>query len=1353
MRLLTAIYAVLALAFCLWLAFHWKTAAEAEPRSLLDEARRSMAAPDLDYPRALVELGLALDAAEAARDMPLVEEILTTRARLLRTTGGFSQARADLERVLTHFRPGSAAVEALLAGVDLDAGEVESALARASAVIDKDRGQIEAWAVRAEALLRLADRKLQAARSRAGSSVTTKGRESAEALMRRIAVLAPDDRERVRLVDELFDAFPVRERETARDVMDELDDASRLFAEAPEALARSFDGPIRTPALQTYTRLLADAGEVDDAIQLGLCLTRVQGISWYTPFLRDQMTLMVAHGRARSAQELVAPDLGKRAAPDATFFGAWAEVLYRTERWAELASVANYLRGNGDADQRVIASYYLGVAQAGLNKPDEAVLALQRFVAQQTVEPFAGALTAAWGRLAQLHRDAGRPAEEVTALRRALSFGNDTTPGMGELWRRAAELSWTLPGGNRFDAVDELAHALRLMPAQRTELEALWRERGQRIVEGRRIDLDAEARAMVEKGLSFPEAHRCSFDLVRIAEICSERGEDATALVLARRILEMFPGLPPAIERAVDGYSKSGNARAAAELLRLQAQVAGATPASIDRLLALGAPNFGADWRVDMVRFDPEGIGRRWAAEALRERGDTSEAIAGLQRVPDERLGDDGRLLLAEMLFDSGREAQAQAEIAALTPDVVVLARALPLSIHIGVRQRDAAHISKLIRLLGSKTAEFDSLELLECVDHMLRAGLLDSARELCAALDERPRTRSAALYLRMAAIGLLSDDLESATEALERALPYDEGGGSELGQIIIDVRERRWSALKAHVRELQESGWEPTTVQYIAAAALSEHVEEARLAARDARAASPEDPLWPLIDSALDALRSTAPTGSSAAQDFERLHGFGVGPSAGTVERDPRPILARLVALGHPEWSAWAVADLDRSAPPLPGSLWPTYLASLGHLWVDDSRSAELAARKLTAAWPTFAPAWDVVEEAIELDVRKPDHPRLLRLAEQRRAALGASAEPSADFYLAEARLAEQAGNVDAALAAAQRALQIDPQRSAARRKTAQLHRKRKEWALALDTFHQALERAEPESDSHPVREMLDLLAEVRTQGGMAFESRLRSELDFLSQHFPSDPLVALSRARQALLDFADDRRAALLRVRAVLEEFRSRTENVPFDSLRSGCATEWIMFLGELDPDGAHRLAEAELLSSPASVELWRAVGRTAERLGLLDRALDATETAERMLPEPETALRCALLSARRGDARADVQRRIDEARRVAGASADERRLSMALLHVLVRGTRAELIEAVPQLARLWQTRDAQRRPEELVELGKMYGCALIRRGDMADRNLTHSVFQELLPRVSDPSQRNLLTALTSLSLRFGL
>ena len=170
MRPLTAIYAALALVLCLWLGYQWKQAVDAEPRTLLDEARSAMSGPDLDYRAALRGLELALEAAEKEQDRSLVEEVLTTRAELLRRTGGYLQARADLERVLTHYQPGSLSVEAQLAAVDLDAGEIEAALERSSRVLAKDRAQPDAWGVRALALVRLAEARLVAARTQAGLS-------------------------------------------------------------------------------------------------------------------------------------------------------------------------------------------------------------------------------------------------------------------------------------------------------------------------------------------------------------------------------------------------------------------------------------------------------------------------------------------------------------------------------------------------------------------------------------------------------------------------------------------------------------------------------------------------------------------------------------------------------------------------------------------------------------------------------------------------------------------------------------------------------------------------------------------------------------------------------------------------------------------------------------------------------------------------------------------------------------------------------------------------------------------------------------------------------------------------------
>jgi tetratricopeptide (TPR) repeat protein len=1351
MRLLTAVYAILALAFCLWLGLHWKNAVEAEPRSLLDRARAAISATPPELSRALADLALALEGAEAARDQPLIEEVLLARAALLRKTGGFAQARSDLERVLTHFRPGAPAVEAQLARVDLDSGEVESALARSSSVLAKDRNQPEAWSVRAGALLRLAERKLASARERAGSAVNVPGVDAPDRLMRRIAVLDPSDPDRERLVNQLYESFSASERDRAREVVEDLDDASRLFSQAPEALAESLRGPVERSALSAYLRLLADAGETDAAIDLGLSLARMPWLETYPPFLRDLIDMLVENGRERAAPEVVPGDLGRKVPLDASFFGSWSVALLRTQRWQELRSVGNFLRHNGEPDQRVTASFYLGMAEKGLGLAEEARLSLQRFVAQQAIEPHPGALVEAWLALADLHRAAKRPEEELAALRHCAALANDRTPGAGEVWLRIAELDWVLPSGNRFNAVDEYAHALRLTPARAAELEALWRSRGQSAVDAMHIDLEAIVRELSAKGLTYPDGRRSSYEYVRVAEICLARDETSAALVTARRTYDSFPGLLPALDALADAYAAAGDSASSAEMLRQRVELAGPDPRTMERLLALGAPTFGAQWRADLVRFDPEGVGRRWAAELLADRGDTADAIDALLRVSEASMSDDGHLLLAEMLFEQGHEDRAQREVAKLSADVHVLARALPISIAIGVRQHDPAHLSKLIALLRSDVA-VDTLALLDCADQMLRAEMLESARELLATLDDRPRTRSPALYVRMAGVELIAGDRTAAAEALERAHAYDESGATELGRVVIEVEERRWNTLPERVRELLDTAWDPTPIQYVVATALAERLDEARAAAAVARAEEPDDPLWPLIDAALDALGARTRATRDEASAFERTHGFGVSATGG-VERDPRPLLARILALGHRDWTAWAIADLSRRAPPAPGSLWPTYLAALGQLWSGDSRGAENAGRKLIGAWPEFEPAWDVVEGAIEDDVRRPDHPRLLRLAEQRRARFGGSQAPTTDVWLAEARIAEQRGDLAAALEAARKALALDPERNAARRKLAQLHRRREEWVAALAAFHDALAAVEPDSDSHPVREFVELCDEARVRGGATLEIAVRGELDFLASRFTSDPLVTLAVARQAVRDSTGDRRSALVRVRTLLEDLRGRTRGVALDELRPGSAAEWIRFLGDIDAQGAWELAEAELLLVPASVELWRAVGETAERLHLADRALEATEIALRMLPDASSALRAVQLSARRGDSVAEVRRRVAQAREIAGRDANERAFDVCVARALLHGTRAELGEAIGLLQQLWETRDGAARPAELLEVGRLYGFALCRRAGPQDRTPAMNVFEELRPRVTDPTERTLISAMVVLSRFVGV
>jgi tetratricopeptide (TPR) repeat protein len=1351
MKPLTALYAALALALCLWLGFQWKQAIDAEPRTLLDEARRSMSGPDLDYRAALLGLGLALEAAEKEQDLALIEEVLTTRAELLRRTGGYLQARADLERVLTHLRPGSLSVEAQLAAIDLDAGAVEAALQRASAVLGKDRTQADAWGVRALALLRLAEARLEAARERAGMSSKASGDQPTDALLRRIAVLAPNDPARARRAEEFLALFPSAERDAARDALEELDDASALFAQVPEAIAESLRGSVRRDAMEAYVRLLADAGRKDLAADLGLCLVRTPWLSSYWPFQRDLMRALVDAGRAEAAMEVVPPDLGRRTAPDATFFGTWADAMYNAGRWRELVPISNHLRQWGEPDQRVSAWLYLGLAHAKLGNRDEALDALKRYVTRPPVEPFPGALALAWRTLAELYGSAADETAELAALRKSIAASNDLTAGVGDAWARLSELSWRQPGESRVLSVDDAAHALRLAPARRAQLEALWREHGELVASNSRFDIAAEARSLVERGLTIPEGRRTSYELVRMAELCLESEAPGVALALARRVLTSFPGLMPALEVAADAYARSGAPLEAVDALRELLERSGPDEAVLARILELGEDALDGDRRADLVRLDPEGLGRRWAAEDLRDRGEVGEAVAGLQRVAPARLGDEGNLLLAQMLYDQGQYERAQTQLSRLSADADLLARALPLALHIGIAKRDDAHVSNLMRLLDAKV-KVDGDALLDCVDHMLSLGNVAGARELVTRMQERGKLRTGALFVREAQVAMLLGELDTAAEALERALAYDESGAPELGLLLLHVERREWSALPRAVVELSQSGFSPTSMQYCAAAALGERVAEARAAATAADVLEDERMLWELLGAALSALGSESSLASESVAQLVRTEGFGVS-AAGTIERDPRRLLSRLLALGHPSWTSWAIADLSRGTPPQPGTVWPSYLATQGLAWLGDTRTAESRARAIVEGWPSFAGGWDLLESVLQRELRRPDHPRLLRLVEERRAALGEPSRPTADLAIAEARLAEQRGDLDAALAAAESAVQLDPESAPAQRRLAQVLRKRGEWAAALAAFHAGMERARGgESDNVPVKEFLALCEEARVASAGALDRAVKLEVDFLAARFPTDPLTTLAQARAALREAADDPRGARARVDSLLADLRRRAEGTPLEHLRAGSAIEWAEFYAQLDPEGACELLEEELRFTPASVELWRALAQACERVGWLDRAAQAAETAVRMLPDAASARMLAVLSARRGDSLDTVQRHVDDARRVSGAAAEDRALTLAVARALMQGNSAKLAEAITLLERLWKERSASARPAELGEIGTWLALALCRRYDIADRARAAAIIDEARRHVVDPTQRNVLVALSGVARFLG-
>jgi len=1351
MRLLYWLYALLAFGLCAFLFLHLRRAESADPRALLEHARGAMSGPELDLVLAGHELDSALAAAERDVDRPLIEEILLQRAKLERQTNAFVAAKADLENVLTHFRPGSPAIESMLAAVTLDSGDVEGALQRADSVLKRDPNQAEAWGVRAEALLTLADRIIEDGMRTAGVAVASNGLSETEKLMRRIAARPVADVERLRLVQELHDAFPETDKELAREISQRLDDASALLEKAPEALAESLRGGLRPAAVVAYVRTLNDAGESDAAADLGLAALSFPPFRTNAALLRLMLDVLTECGRASAAAELIDPSLVRRVALDSDFYCAWARALHASEDWTMLSVAGNSIRGAGSIDLRPLGDFYIGLGLSKRGKHTEAATFLRRFLQSRAPQPIEDSKAIAWIALADAMHAQNAFADEADALRRGLAAASLKLSGQGDVWLRLAQIELDKSPPPLGIALEDLAQALRLTPERRAELETRWRSLGAEFARVRKVDFEKQAEALDRAGRLTPVDTLASYDYVRLAEVQFERGRYVSSAALAQRALELYPDFPPALEIGADAAFAAESWSDAARLLRERLRVEGASPKVVDAMLQLPPEVLGPDWRIELVRLDPTGVGRRWAAEALRDRGEVARAIDSLERLSPERRSDSDHRLLAELYFDQGKMDQAQEQLARLSPDLDVLVDAAPLMLSIAARLRDEKHAQRIFQLLEVKS-ELDVESFLEAVDELIVHGMFATAKTACEMLDTRVHWRSSEVSLRLAQLALLTNDMPAAHEALERALAYDTTGSAELGLLIEAVQARRWEDCGALYDQVHDSALEPTPTQFVALAAIGDRPEEARavldaeLRQRLQSATTGGDatatPLEQLLASALNALASTP----RELDPLTAQQGFGALP-ADAVQRDPRPLLARLAALDQPNWTAWAVADLAREAPPQRGALWPAYLAARGAAWLNIPKEAERIGRSLVAAWPSFTPAWDVLQSAVEEQVRRPDHPRILQLAQQRRAALGSATAGAADAALLDARLARARDDLATAAQRIEAAIAIDPERATYQREKAQIARARKQWATAIDSFHLALASTPGGSDRQTVREFIELLREAHAAQGPAFDVVLKREFDFLVDVFPQDPLARLEATRFLHpFERATDRLVAEHAV-SELQYFRAQNP-AGLEELRPGVAVLWADFYASFDPRRAHELVDEELKRTPHVAELWQKKGELAAQLRRYDEAIAATQTALGMAPSPMTARALVDLHARRGDGEAEILAETQRVAAIVGVAETDRELQLALARALAHGRRASLARGLQILAQLWSSRDAKARESEMVEVGLLYGAALCRRASSGDAAIAFDVLTQIAPRVTDPLQSSLVTTLHRLA-----
>ena len=1162
-----------------------------------------------------------------------------------------------------------------------------------------------------------------------------------------------------------------------------VEQASLVTAQAREALVRSFAGPLDRDAVSSYLELLARSGRTQDAVDFGLAVVPHSSVNSSPKFMERLARVLIDSGRPRAATEVIQRYFNRSVQPGQQFLNVFCEALYKSARWRELQFIANQMREAGNNEYRSMALFYMGIAQTRLNQPIPAGNVLEAYVRSAPVQPFPGALALAWRSLAASRRTQGQLAKENAALRESVRLAPDAD---GETWLRLFQIQQEIQPEALDQAEQFLTRAMCLLPARTTELMPVWVDVGKRRLRASGTELELSLADQRKQGLVGPSPQAGAFELYRSGEMHRDASEAFAAAACARRLLVAYPGFLPAIDLLAEAERDMGDWRSAAKLWIDRMRRAGSDPASLRRLQRLPTGTSEAALRIDLMQIDPENTGRLEVARTLRTEGRPHAALAGLEALPLEPLGDEGVLLETELLIDVGRHEEALQMLARLKPGRLESAHAFELAL-------DAATLlgneGRLLEVIAKPPTEgrLVASELVARADLMLARGQIGAARALLNLLDTREDTRSREVLLRRAAVALLDRNALAVQDELDRAEAFDPRGAVAFGRLLAALESRIYNRVPIFVRSLFSTQFQPTRLQAAILSILDERTDEARRMIVEARRKDPRDPNWAMLEASLEVLAGREPDlgdlvdDSAAPETMFTLRG-------GERQRDPRPMYARLLALENPDWRLWAVADLSRVKSPELGALWAGYQAGCGLAAANFPQEAERSWRSLLRIWPTFEPGWNALEKAKLDRVMRFDHLEMVKLRVDRRQAVGRRPGEEAEELLTEAWSKETAGNLSGALESVRRAVELDPKLAPAWFKLGQLAHRMPLWDESIQALRRAASLGEVESASPIVEEFIEVLQDARAAQPQLLPGQLvRKELADLALRFPDDPAVPLAQARAELdqEDIAPAVRVArafdrLERFSAHVDELGSAGKNerrnpplplgrdvaIPtvqaddltlrpaasprpsLDSLRPGSTGAWKDFCQRLEPARAESFVRRERDERPGSLELWRMLGETLAAQGRRGEAIELFELIARMVPDGQTHRALARLYSEAGFDPARVEQAIAAAVKLEGRSTAD----VDLLYTLARAltsTEAGLARGLQVLASLWEQRNAAIGRIKDLDIGQLYGTTLLQRADPADRQLAASLLTEVAAAIQgDRSRKNLVEALAALA-----
>lgn len=1350
MRFFSWFFFLLVLGLVGFLAYKVKHGTQGDPDLLVAEAQRLAGGADPDKPGAIEKLNFAL---RIAQSDPLANHdriggILAARGALFadEDMGQFAQARIDLERVLKDYRPGDPDVQLDLAQVFLETEEQRAALDLTQDVLARDPRRADAWTLQARVLVALADELLGEAAELCEDALPDRAEYRAAQVLDRITSLEPGSLARVDYLYQLRDLFGTREQGKLSDVLRLAEEASDYVREARTALAESFREEPTPQALADFAGLLRRAGRRDLAIDFGLAVINRSSVNRSVRFVHDLLDDLLAAGRPHTGVDMINQYYARDVLPDPAFYASWTRALYEDEQWGSLVFVAQSMRNSSSEEvQRHTADLYLGLAHVEQEQYFEAPASLTKFINSATPEPFPGARVTAGVALARCYRELGQDNQEKAALRGALRDMPDEHPEAGRSWLRLSQLITLTEPGSGTEMYEALTNAVRLQPELQDELLPHWRELGESRLLESRTNLTLVYQTLRASGLLVPEGQVEPYLLWRLAELYRDDGEVSGVVGCARKFLLRYPGFLPMLDLYIETARDIGDRELLARLLFERLKHVGADPATVEELAGLPANVLTRETQTALMRLDPERTGRLALVRDLKEQGRALEALAGLNLVPADQFGDEARLLQAQLAHDLGRWGLAEQALEPIQPDSPYYGTALELRLDLAVAMSSRKPLIELVEEVTARSNP-DVPFLLETADHMMLAGLANYARLLLQKLDQNEATRNGEVMFKL---GLASWFLESpgvAEDHIARAQAYLTDGAPELGWLIRAVDQRRWNELPWLVADLQTTGFKPTLLQSAILDVLREEPREAQALVARAAGDDPGEPLWAVLERAIDLMLSPRGAGPTVDQGPELdLDYLLVGLGGG--DRDPRQLLVRMLAMQHPAWLVWATAEFEGTPAEEQGGSWATYLAGRCREDLGDLEKAEARARRVLDDHKEFIPAWDLLERVTLAAVPAPDHPRFVRVQLSRRRNLGerGELEPLDLYVAAQAKVDQEL--IEDAVALLEESLELDPEYVEALLLLARLREDQLRWRESLEAYSSALAAGADQTV------LLPAYLAVLERAAAAQPDLLPVVLEHaenLVLRFPEDPRVALARARRELENGLSIPEVRLGRAYARLEEFRSSTSFRRLDELAPDSTRAWVDFYLGHDPSRALALVEKELERAPTSIDLWYMLGECQAALGLREEAIETLEFLQRMLPDARTTRALAHLLSENGrhtEQVTELATRTIQLERLRSRDVDlQLAVARSLVNNMATGARDGGIE---MLQDLWSKRSRAEDEAQVAEIGELYGLALTWRADPKDRQTAHDVLTEIEPLIKDPVQRHLVRASANLAL----